>query len=330
MMRLDVHPEIVAEEDKHVFLMIDLLSRLRSVRKIYSHASCPDGTASGMICARSFPACQPVDIQFIQYDTDEHRKLIPEPGCLFIDITPHLSVWQNWKEFSPIILDHHATAKPATEGLGGIYGGPTESGASLAFKYVMSNLYSAGIDFEKWREFSRLCAIRDTWQEQDPDWPIACSYAHAMNLFGSLDLIKSARDGTTDFDNLNLFGSLLYISNNRKASVLAKSAFIVDLIPGVKAGIFNCTDKLTSEACHIVLNNGCDLAVSFFMTWEDEAWCAVVSLRSKKGGISVNKLAEQFGGGGHQSAAGFRLKNADNVCLASLSLVLKHAVARLT
>ena len=115
-------------------------SDLRKVTKIFSHASCYDGTAAAMICARTYAAIGlDPDIKFIQYDDEEHEKMEAGPGQMFVDITPPRSRWEEWKGHAPIVLDHHESSKVATDGLKGVFGRNDElmCGAALAYEHVM-------------------------------------------------------------------------------------------------------------------------------------------------------------------------------------------------
>jgi nanoRNase/pAp phosphatase (c-di-AMP/oligoRNAs hydrolase) len=71
--------------------------------------------------------------------------------------------------------------------------------------------------------------------------------------------------------------------------------------------------------------HNCDVAAGFFFTQEGGTTNLCVSLRSKKEGVPVNKIAERFGGGGHQPAAGFRLKDAADLSLNGLIKVVLEA-----
>jgi nanoRNase/pAp phosphatase (c-di-AMP/oligoRNAs hydrolase) len=48
--------------------------------------------------------------------------------------------------------------------------------------------------------------------------------------------------------------------------------------------------------------------VPFVAVYYDEHGKRVYSLRSRKGGVDVGKICESMGGGGHPSAAGFKVR----------------------
>jgi len=302
--------------------------RLKKVTKVYSHKSCPDGTAGAMICIRAFASIgMDVDLEFVQYSSSEHEGLEPAPGQLFVDITPPTSRWQEWKGLDPIVLDHHdGAAREAVEGLRGVHGNIDQSGASLAFDHVMAPLVTgsaqalaAGLRLDLWREFARMAAIRDTWQEDHEDFEKAQGMMRCLAFHGSKDLIQQCRDGTVDLEGMFTLSKKLHENAIRKAELLAHSAYFWTTTfrdRTYKLGILNCTENVVSEACHSLLNDhGCDVAASYFYAEKDGDGKIHVSLRSrqlgKSGTIDVSKVAAAFpGGGGRQPTAGFRLDGA--------------------
>lgn len=314
------------------------VERLKRVRKVFSHSSCGDGTASAMICVRALRALGvDPEVRFFHYNTREFEDLPAEPGHLFVDITPPLGRWEEWRERDPIVLDHHDTAEEATLGLGGTYGYPEESGATLAFKNVMEPVHhhivrtelkpptgrtvsDSGLDV--WRRFADLCRVRDTWRDELPEFEEASGIAHALAFFGSKELVEAAREDRVDFDQIWEVGGGLYRKILRKAELYARTAYRYRVSRDGRTyeiGVFNCSEKAISETAHILLGDGCDVAAGYFMLLEDGSPRIEVSLRSPKaGGIPVNKVAERLGGGGHPPSAGFRLKDGLNLSLSDV------------
>jgi hypothetical protein len=320
--------------------MIDS-NQLKKVTTVYSHKSCPDGTAAAMICIRAFAAIgMDVDLEFIQYNDPSHNMLEPGPGQLFVDITPPASRWKEWEGMGPIILDHHdGKAQEAVEGLGGVYGNSNQSGASLAFDYVMEPLLKGSpltTDFliGLWKEFARMAMIRDTWQEDHEDFERAQGMMRCLGFHGSKPLIQECRDGWIDLEGMFVLGKKLHENAVRKAELLARGAYFWTVRIGYdtyKLGILNCTENVVSEACHSLLNDHkCDLAASYFYTERDGDGRIHMSLRSqqfKKGGsVDVSKIAGSFpGGGGRQPTAGFKLEKARTMSVQEVSDLVSDA-----
>jgi uncharacterized protein len=304
------------------------------VREVYSHASCPDGTAAAMIVARALADMpERPEIRFVQYGTKEYETLVPGPGHLFVDITPPTSRWEEWIPFRPIVLDHHETAKSCIEGLGGVYGGLELSGGGLAMKHVMAPLIEVGAasmdpdEARGWERLARLASIRDTWKDELPEWREACALAHTMGFVGSKKLVEDSFNKEVDFQSLDKLGSFILPALERKVKLIAESSLIRTAGPPdspVRIGYFNCTDKSISDVAHYMMEEmGCDMAVGYFMLFQDGSPRFSVSLRSRKGGVDSSIIAKKLGGGGHKPAAGFRHPDGLRGCLLDIALTVE-------
>lgn len=285
---------------------------LLDVREVFFHASCPDGTSSAMLVAHATSGLvEPPTFRSVQYGTDELENLTPKPGQLFVDITPPVKRWQEWSGLNPIVLDHHPTAKKVVDGLGGVYGGRDSSGALLAYNHVLRPLVDAGLQsnekIESWAKFAVLASIRDTWKDEDPDWDLSRSIAYAVMSKGSKLLVEESIKNAVDFEALEESGRPLLASADRKCELIADNSRYSES-KGVRAGYFNCTENIMSDAANFLLKKRkCDLAVGFFHLFQDGKDKVSVSLRSNGRNIDVSRIATALGGGGHAPAAGFRL-----------------------
>jgi nanoRNase/pAp phosphatase (c-di-AMP/oligoRNAs hydrolase) len=302
------------------------VDQLMEVDTILSHSFCPDGTASAMICLAAYGAVgRTPEVKMVMYDTVDHSAAPAAPKQLWADITPPIARWQDWAGMSPIVLDHHETAMPVVEGLGGVYGGLDDSGASLAFKNVMRVLSRDRDDIEEWAKFAHLAMIRDTWKDAHEDWEEGLAVGEALNFYTQKALFISSSEGKMNVNEMIRFGKVLVQKTANKAFKLAQGTTFVEA-GGLKYGFFNCTEKAVSETGHALLEkHGCNVAAGFFFTQEGGTTNLCVSLRSKKGEVPVNKIAEKFGGGGHQPAAGFRLKDAGEISLNGLIKIVLGA-----
>jgi len=314
--------------------MIDV-DRLRAVTHVFYHASCPDGTASAMICYEAFrvlhgPGRIP-EFKSVQYHTDFFEKLEAGPGHLFVDITPPQGRWREWEKFNPIVLDHHESAKNVVEGLNGIYGeNDCFSGARLAFEHVMLTCgWNSGYS-NPWDEFSRLAMIRDTWKDEHPDFERASIQAYGLMTLGSSDLLDQLRDGKFDPGLITRMGEKDY----GRAKFVADSARRYEVLcprlgRPANVDVYNCTEKkLISDGCHHLLNEkGADLAVSYFLKHQDGKTTMVVSLRTRAS--FAGEVAKSLGGGGHANAAGFGLPDGHAMSMDGLASVLQSQMSLL-
>lgn len=308
---------------------------LEAVTAVYFHESCPDGTAAAMVCRAALHD----DVKFysVQYGTDFMAKLEPRPNQLFVDITPPIPRWEEWKAVSPIVLDHHETARHVTEGLGGLYGlNETHSGALLAYDHVLSPLAGSGTaeseaveDLAQWRDFAELAMVRDTWKKDHPRWREACALAMALQFHGSKKLIERVGQGNFPFAELHGLGNMLLEQAERKTKLVARGAYHKALqTPAgeLKTAYFNCTEKIISDVANLLLDEGADVAIGYFHLFEDGEMRTSVSVRTN-GRVAANKIAKHYGGGGHERAAGFRLPVAEAPAPEELSQKILMAVA---
>jgi oligoribonuclease NrnB/cAMP/cGMP phosphodiesterase (DHH superfamily) len=87
---------------------------------------------------------------------------------------------------------------------------------------------------------------------------------------------------------------------------ISESSRIID-IDGIQGAVVNTNYMYASDIGDFFKNG-----FVFVATYSDSKDCRIFSLRSRKdGGANVALLAERFGGGGHQNAAGFKLKFTD-------------------
>lgn len=288
--------------------------KIKEVKKVYSHKNCMDGTASALICARAFAfAGLSPDIEFIQYRSDEHKNLVAAPNQMFVDITPPLDRWEEWKEVSPIVLDHHVTAESAVKGLKGKFGDENYSGSTLAFEYVMVPLMSQAPseELDAWNEFARLCTIRDTWKTDHVDWDKSQELSQALYYYNPYELIEDARKGKFDFEFLMKFGKLAYGKIDYKAGRVAEGGpFLerrLDNGDTIHIAFINLTEKLISEVAEkIRQKDSADITIGYAYSSNNQLIC---SLRSNK--FDCSKIAEKFEGGGHKGAAGFSIGNGN-------------------
>lgn len=327
------------------------VERLREIKQVVYHQSCPDGTAAALICLTALRLLhgrgwtdETVDFKSVQYKTDFfENKFEPRPGQLFVDITPPRAKWELWKDVSPTVLDHHESVREVTEGLGGIFGENRDgmSGARLAFEHVLkpvTDFLCLDLDPERdshniirsdcngalrtWGEFSRLAAIRDTWQDKDPDFEKASVQAYGLMTLGSRELIQQHREQKLDFGLITKLGE----QQLGRAKFAAEHARRYE-IPFPRLGrpavlyVFNCTEKaLISDGCHILLNRDADVAASYFLSHQENGTKCIVSLRTNEPVAST--VAKSLGGGGHDKASGFGLDNGESISMDVIASVL--------
>lgn len=289
------------------------LEELRKVEMIVTHENCPDGMASAMILRDVLPKAR---IAFLQYGMEGYANLPVVPHMLFCDISPPRGRAHLFVEAEAIVLDHHKTAKDVVELFGdrGVFADEKErpgvSGAVLAYEEVWLPLMPPGVmkgdlsPLNPVGRFARLAGIRDTWQKNDPEWPVACSQANAL-LFYPVEHWMSNRVSYLT-ENEMAIGRIV---GQKRESTLAKvcERVFAWTYRDVRIAILSI-GNLVSDAAE-VLRNEFDLILSFSYTIDPihKQPKLLVSCRSGETDFDVGKLAQHFKGGGHTKAAGFEI-----------------------
>lgn len=278
------------------------LQKLQAVKRIIVHKDCADGIASAMILKHALPQAS---VEFVQYDTVEHRELKPEEGMLFCDFSPWLPkvkkvmteadlvieavAKKQLKEFvdaGVIVLDHHGTQERVVKEFGtlGVYADgktqPGVSGAVLAFQEVWVPVCRAELNAGLYellkplvQDFATLAGIRDTWIKNDSRFQAGCEQREALLFWTPEDLLSTTVAGWAR--KLEV-GSTLWAKSMRHVQAF------VDPPNGIAF----------------------DLIVGFEYVKDGDKFKLVFSTRSHTG-FRCDLLATQHGGGGHPPAAGF-------------------------
>ena len=277
-----------------------------------AHEGCPDGIASAYICKQALPDLR---VRFITYDK-ERDELQPEPGMLFVDMTPPEKTADLFVAAGAVCLDHHKTQRGIVEKFGelGVYAdNETEedratSGALLAYRNVFLPLVGQGQ--VAMRALANLVGVADTWDRGSPD------FLRARQLGGVLLFIP--------FDELLHISPwdiqehpLVPILEARKRQEMDELWAIRTHVPmgsSYPLGVA-CTIPSLSHISDIAEEHRdeADVFVGYAATVGGPAANPhlVLSLRTgrpQENGkpIDVSILAKRLGGGGHAGAAGCR------------------------
>jgi hypothetical protein len=277
------------------------LDELRAVRRIIVHANCPDGLASAMILHDVLPDAA---IEFVGYNTKEHREMKAEPGMLFCDFSPHRSRVTEMVEAGAIILDHHEHARDITEAFGerGVFGENSnlQSGAWLAYDHVWRAL--EGVGSGAVGGFATLIAVRDTWASDHPHWQRACEQAEALRFYGVDYLLDD--HPPWQLGEERVIGELLFAKNLKHAREIAEHG----CFRFRDAALFNGLESSDVAEAMREIDPKVNIVAGYKYTVGTDGELSIVfSLRSCAEGVDVGAIAKANGGGGHIEAAGFAL-----------------------
>ena len=279
---------------------------LRDVKRIITHANCPDGMASAILLDYVFPH---IEIEFYIHSDNSYLNMKAEPGMLFCDIAPPAQRAEEFIENKSIVLDHHKGAKDLVLSFGdrGVFADETEepgvSGAYLAWREVFSAIVSESLPvYENAKEFARIAGVRDTWQVSNPDFIKSCHQA-SMLTFYSWDYWHSLEYVDFVFSNEMNVGRKLFEKRKLDVKKCIENSLIYNL-NGYKVAIFNDPNKLCSDVAESLRKDGVSIIAGFSYFKKDNNMNLGYSLRSDES-FNVQEFASTLGGGGHSRASGF-------------------------
>jgi oligoribonuclease NrnB/cAMP/cGMP phosphodiesterase (DHH superfamily) len=287
------------------------LERLKQIRKLITHANCMDGLATALIVKDALPE---VEVEFVQYNTKEHRELKAEPGLLFCDFTPPRERVQEFVEVGALVCDHHKYARDIVEAFGynGIFADETTepgvSGAMLAFTWVwewMARDSVAAHATASWRRFARLVGVRDTWQRDSHEWEVATQLHAVLESFPApywFGLRTQAAERALQLTHS--LGPELLAEKDKQVAKAHATGLIRRNVAGRSWALSAVHASLVSDLGDTFRESGGAVLVNITPSISEGGFRYSVSLRSN-GSVDVGKLALRYGGGGHSRAAGF-------------------------
>jgi oligoribonuclease NrnB/cAMP/cGMP phosphodiesterase (DHH superfamily) len=291
--------------------MLDI-DKLRAVKKCIVHDNCPDGLASAILLKDAYFG-QDVAIEFVQYGTGKHKKLVAEPGMLFADFTPPPDRVQEFVDAGAIVIDHHTQQRDITEAFGasGIFGDeasqPGIAGATLVFEHVwLPFRHDLAVQRTFAEHFARIAGVRDTWQKKSPDWIESCKQAHILKFYPRERLLAmtltdlAAKWRSPQFADL---GDILWDKQQRTTKKIIGKSYRFTTTRGTRVVAFSGSGQTSDVADEI--DADADLVVGFDFEVEDGQIKMIFSTRSHTT-FDCGTFCKSFvGGGGHTKAAGF-------------------------
>lgn len=199
---------------------------------------------------------------------------------------------------SLIVLDHHATARAALEGL-------VLSNALIQFDMARSGAQMAWDHFRTGLRRPVLVdyvADRDLWRFALPDSRSINAYIGAYDRMHFSSWSRLEDELSFDLDHATVIGSALLAQHQDFCGRGLDMTLRYMVIGGERVPVANLPAFLASEAGNM-LAEGNPFAAIYF----DSATGRKFSLRSRQGGRDVSQVAAAYGGGGHPNAAGFTM-----------------------
>lgn len=282
--------------------------QLNHVRRIVTHAHCPDGLAAAMILHAALPEAEVV---FCQYE--QLPALDPAVPTLFCDIAPDKAQAERFLASGSIVLDHHPTGEGQTMLFAAAGRGryadkerdPGVTGALLAYREVYCVLLGSDAAVG---EFAATAGVRDAWMTGHPSWETACAQAEAL-MFYECDHFLGRPERPYLLPAEREVGAVLRSRKLIQAREMAQGLYHAHQ-PPYRVGLFNDAAhgfRWTSDVAEAArrLELGLDIVAGYYYRVEPDGELRLhYSMRAIRD-ADVQSLGEKYGGGGHKAAAGF-------------------------
>ncbi|HBN6266185.1 TPA: hypothetical protein L3N15_004166 [Vibrio parahaemolyticus] len=273
---------------------------MKNVICIY-HANCCDGMGAAWVVNAMLS--NEANIEFIPDSYQEEPPEVKGKELILVDFSYKRPVMEKLAQEAVrvTVIDHHKSAElelgPLLEQ--GIIDGcfdMDKSGAMLAWEWFVGEAAPAP-------DLIKHIQDRDLWKfELEGTREIqAALYSYPME-FDVWDRLMN-----TPVSKLYAEGVAIDRAHKKNVKGLVDFCAYRQTIAGYDVPVLNCNYMFASDAGH-------DLAINepFSATYYDTEEFRKYSLRSSRdGGIDVSAIAEQFGGGGHKHAAGFKIALAE-------------------
>lgn len=273
-----------------------MTSENKDMTYVLFHANCPDGFGAATVAWMNFGD----NATYIPVQYGEPLPEIADGSYVFIvDFSYDRETLIALKERSEllVVLDHHKTARDALEGLDFATFDLSKSGSVLAWEYFHPNGLAPLL--------IRYIQDRDLWQWKLPDSREVSAFLSIQdrNFTRWSELVNESMGFLKAPMAWVAMGKAVLASQRIQASSLCDHAVTANIggfkVPSVNSPLLQ--SEIGEELC--IRNPEASFAAVYFVLGGKEV---VWSLRSRNG-FDVSAVAKSFGGGGHPSAAGFKV-----------------------
>jgi oligoribonuclease NrnB/cAMP/cGMP phosphodiesterase (DHH superfamily) len=303
---------------------------IKGYMKVFYHSPCVDGLVSAAIFSMALEdsVCYSATYVGVNYDTGDkviEEKVEDGDTVFFLDFCPSIAVLEmlSHKVDMQYILDHHESSFEKLERMGEVpntcfYLTKERSGAGIAYdllldekKFYLSNRHMTNI--------VNHVSDYDTWQRRLPDTEAFHAYAMATydTILSVIHDFKALQD-TTFQDLLNEGKIILRTRESIAKKAIIDSVILLNirmLIKGTvvkqKAFLVNIPHELSSMVPDLILDKygSPETEPPIILCYRVAGDYIQYSARTQKGSrITALDIARRFQGGGHENAAGFRVR----------------------
>jgi len=254
------------------------------------HGTCFDGFGAAWVVRRAYRG-----------DVDFHPGVYGEPPpdvtgrhVVLVDFSYKRPVLESLaaQAASLLVLDHHKTAAADLEGFPNAEFDMERSGAGIAWDHFFPD--------ERRPALIDYIEDRDLWRFALPDSRLIHAGLSSYPFdFAVWDVFMASYTRARD---LAAEGAVVERKHWQDIAALLPVVRRRMVIGGVDVPVANMPITMTSDAGHTLAEDE-----PFAACYWDTPQGRVFSLRSRDGGADVSKIAAQYGGGGHEHAAGFQV-----------------------
>lgn len=291
--------------------------------KVIYHAGCHDG----FFAAWLFWLVDSTVLLHPASYGDEPPEVFKDEKVFIVDFSYPAPVLEEMRKkcHSLLVMDHHKNVSDECKKLPYFTFDNTKSGASLAWDYLRASLaYLYQYHYTLHSNIAKLVSYvedRDLWNNRLENTKAinAAIRSYPMDLnvwFGLASRLLMMSSLKEDGEAILRYRKILIDQHVRHANEITVAGHKV-------LGVY-CSVDVASEVGE-ALCSGDNANRPFGVTWFDipSTQARVYSLRSR-GDFNVGQLAKQFGGGGHDSAAGFTIRFTDGLAPFDASVTLKE------
>jgi len=259
------------------------------------HANCSDGFGAACIVNKAIP-------DGVELYPASHGDAPPDVtgrNVVMVDFSyPRQEITAMAKKCEyMLILDHHKTAETALKGIfeddkiDGMFD-MERSGCMMAWEWFFPD--------QKAPALVEHIQDRDLWRFhlQGTDAVMAAVFSYPQNI-GTWSVLMRP----DALDGLNRDGAAILRAHNKNIKDVTNIPTRRMKFQGYDVPVANVPFYMASD-----VGNALSLDEFFAGTYYDSLEGRHFSLRSQSGGADVSQIAEEYGGGGHEHAAGFLAK----------------------
>lgn len=305
---------------------LDSWSQAPTIKRMvgFYHKDCTDGYFSGMLLKRVFERVgKPFELIGVSYQDVLLPFVQPGDYVVFADMSAHPEVIQELADtvVGITLYDHHESAVRKFDGLSEDFF--TKGNVELVFdltrcgaKLVYDELAFAALRIGDMRHYSRLIDRVNVWDLQLPqaqysEYRAFAAYAKAkLNSLNEVDDFMNLYliDGFASDQQVMQHGlTLVGVEDNHVQWAIENTLRVITLeVPDGQVfenvALVNAPKYLCTQIGRVLEDD-----YPIVMIYHDTPDGRVFRFSSKRGGIVVNTIAEQFGGGGHPHASGIQV-----------------------